>query len=112
MEKTSNQYVYVHSFTTTQREVLALLEEATGKGFVVTDMTLDELAARGNARLQKGPTSPEFFDGFVDIVSASQYGYGGLNAFSRQAEVWNSRLGLPVEGAGETVRSVVGKMKQ
>ena len=112
VETTSNKYIYVHSFTTTQREVLALLEEATGEGFTITDMTLDELATRGNARLQEGPTSPEFLNGFVDIVTASQYGYGGLNAFAREAEVWNKTLGLPVESAEETVRSVVRKMKQ
>lgn len=50
-------------------------------------------------------------EGLIAIVCASIYGYGGLNEFSRETQLWNKRLGLAGEDMGDVVAHVVSKMK-
>lgn len=49
-EKTSNQYVYINSFTLTQNSVIKALEKATGSKFKVTHMSSEEVWKQGQGK--------------------------------------------------------------
>ena len=112
LAKTANRYIYISSsFSSqaplTQNLVLSSLERACGSRFTITRSTVDELAASGLAKMGKGLV----MEGLVEIVNASMYGYGGLNEFSKEAEIWNKVLGLPEEDLDNVVQSVVAEME-
>jgi hypothetical protein len=110
LAETANRYIYISSFSgqgaLTQNVVLESLERACSSPFTVTRSTVDALAASGMAKMGKGLV----MEGLVEMINASMYGYGGLNEFSKEAEVWNKKLGLSDEDLDQVVQEVVSKM--
>jgi hypothetical protein len=108
--KTTNEYVYVNSFTITQNQVLAALEEASGKKFDVTKDTSQGTRERALEIQKKEPGSGLAV--FMLIV-ASFFGQGAINEYSKNTTsgLWNDRLGLREESLEETVRNEVARWK-
>ncbi|OCL15265.1 NmrA-like family protein [Glonium stellatum] len=107
LQETENKYIYVNSFTVTQNRVLAALENATQKKWVVKKDTVERLAASGIEKINDGDVSV----GTVDVITAAIYGHGAVNNFGEKIEKWNRILGLPDEDLDTVVRGLVEKAR-
>ncbi|KAK5699214.1 hypothetical protein LTR17_023421 [Elasticomyces elasticus] len=95
LDETANQIVFVNSFTTTQNKVVAALEKVTGRKMMVEHETTAAFRERALVAHEKNPKD---FGPVADLVTASVYGQGGLNLYSKSAGgLWNDRLGLERE---------------
>lgn len=103
LESTKNQFVYINSFTVTQNRVLAGFEKLIGQKFEVKEGDVQELGRKGleSAKREGGRA------GVLDTITATFYGNGKLNDYSKTRGLWNERLGLPVEGLEETLAKIV-----
>jgi len=110
---TSNQYVYIRSFTASQDQILQSLREATAakdarlgvsRSWNVIDVDLKQEAANGQGLLQKGD-----YSGLGYMLSLANYETSA--DFDSRGVVWNQKLGLDsaevVESLDEAVRRVV-----
>ncbi|KAJ0162802.1 hypothetical protein CTA2_3988 [Colletotrichum tanaceti] len=87
-EATANKYIQVASFTTTQRELLGLVEEHTGSAWTVNDVKASDLEKTADEKLAKGDHSA-----FVDLLQQHLFTDGNGNATKDNAAV--TLLGLP-----------------
>lgn len=119
---TGGQYVYVNSFTTTQNEVIALIEKYTGRSMQRTPIDsldlsrkvreqMDAMGGLEAYRAYETTTEAPYAPGAVESILACIYGgekLGGINQYSmREPGLWNEKLGLPKENLEDTVRGVV-----
>ena len=112
VEQTKNTYIYINSFTITQNQVLAILEELTGDKFTVSHETKVDLARKGleafkHATSAEKSREGDYISGSLELITAAIYGNGGLNEFSKTKGLWNERLGLPKEDLRATLVQVV-----
>lgn len=102
--ETKNQLVFVESFTTTQVEVLAALQEATGQKWKVKEETSDNVRLDGFKKVGEG----DILGGGALVINALVLGREGLEDHtSVKGGIWNTRLGLEAESVAETVRDVL-----
>ena len=101
-EETANQFIYVHSFTATQKEILAEFENATGEKWTISESTAEESKAQGQALLAKGDTL-----GLFPLLKAIILGEGYGSDFTKDAVLSNQKLGLPDQDLASTVAAVV-----
>jgi uncharacterized protein YbjT (DUF2867 family) len=112
LEDTKNRYIYVNSFTITQNQVLASLEELTGDQFAVTGKTKAELVKHGLEVVKRAGgkvdgSDKEYTAATLGLITAAIYGHGGFNDYSKTKGLWNKRLGLPKEDLKATVARIV-----
>ena len=100
--ETANKYIYINSFTTTQNEILAALEKATGKKWKIEHKVTDEQVRIGQEKVAKGD-----FGGFVGLILGSLYREEAWGDFEKRRELANGLLGLPDEGLEESVEKIV-----
>jgi nucleoside-diphosphate-sugar epimerase len=96
---TKNQYVYVSGFQTTQTEILAAAEKATGTKWTVKKATVDDTIKEGQAKLQKGD-----YSGIMQLLQGATFNRQQLGDFSPQG-LWNEKLGVPEGSLEETVKA-------
>lgn len=121
-EDTANRYVYINSFTTTQNEVISLIEKFTGRTVKRNHISAKELSEKALATIEANgglqgcrdfnPTPERLYaPGSGETIMACIFGgeaFGGINQYSmHEPGLWNDRLGLPKENMEETVRGVV-----
>jgi hypothetical protein len=100
--ETANQYVYIESCTTTQNEIISVIEKETGAKFTVSEevdtnqMTADALKRFGEGDFSA--ISPMLQGGIF-----SEQGYGNHESI----ETWNDRLGLKKEKVEDWVKAVI-----
>jgi hypothetical protein len=102
-EETANKYIRISSFSTSQNEILTVLEKVTGKKWTIERTTAAESILTGQEKLAKGDAS-----GLMDIVNGIVLGgpvTGGDLGASK--ELSNGLLGLPKETVEETVERIV-----
>ncbi|TDZ23577.1 Pinoresinol reductase 1 [Colletotrichum orbiculare MAFF 240422] len=99
-EATANKYIEVASFTTTQREVLKLVEEQTGASYTVTKVQTSELEKIADDKLAKGDWSA-----FIELLQQHEFGDGKGNAVKENAAV--TLLGLKEEDLKTEIKKVV-----
>lgn len=97
-EKTKNQHVYVSSFVTSQKEILAAAEKTTGEKWTVENVVGQEKLNNGLEKLGKHD-----YSGVVDLLQATVLGNFGVGDFS--SKLWNEKLGLEKEDFEETVKT-------
>jgi nucleoside-diphosphate-sugar epimerase len=103
--QTANRNLYIASVETSQKELLAALEEATGSRWTVTDTTTDKQVSEGMEKLGKGDMS----GAFVLVRATSLGNMPNLRAnYVRDEQLANGILGLKLESVEETVKRVVG----
>ncbi|KAH7118692.1 isoflavone reductase family protein [Dactylonectria estremocensis] len=90
--ETANKSLFVASFTPTQNEILAVLEEVTGEKWEVNKIGIADSITQGFQALGKGDMS-----GFVGVFMGSTYGPGNGNDFPKSGGLSNELLGLPKE---------------
>lgn len=102
-EETANRYVRVNSYYTTQNQILAALEKATGTKWAVEHTTCKEQAAKGKALLAKHD-----FSGAGPVIFALEYSGADFLNFEKFG-LWNDKLGLPKtnQGLEEEVKKLV-----
>lgn len=96
-----NQYVYIASFTTSQNEILAALEKASGT-YKTETSTVDALIAQGRGKFEKG----DYMGGFPDLILANLYGGEG-NDHEAGEGLANEKLGLTKESLEESIKYVL-----
>lgn len=96
---TKNQYIYISSFETTQKELLATAEKITGKKWTVNHVNSKDLLKSGGEKLAK-----QDFSGVVDLIQGAAYGEDALGDH-RPAGLWNDKLGLQKEDFEESVKA-------
>jgi len=102
--ETANQYLYVASVVTSQKEILNALEEATSTKWKVSYTTTEEQVSGGKEKIGKGD-----FTGAFTLVRATNFGnIDGLRAnYTTEEKLANDLLGLKLESLNETIRQVV-----
>ncbi|GAB1200785.1 hypothetical protein APSETT444_010164 [Aspergillus pseudonomiae] len=103
-QETRNKYFYIASVETTQNEILAALEEATGAKWFVKATTTEDQVDEGFKKLGAGD-----FSGAFQLVRATCYGNTpGLQAnYAKDVTLANDVLGLKLESVRDTVKRVV-----
>ncbi|KAL8786533.1 MAG: hypothetical protein Q9195_008164 [Heterodermia aff. obscurata] len=97
----SNRYIYISSFTVTQNEILAALEKATGGTWTREYRGTQETRRSALQRAEGG--DPQAVE---ENLTACHYSeIEGMDY--EDEELWNKRLGLPVEDMDEVVAQVV-----
>ncbi|KAL4783600.1 hypothetical protein BJX76DRAFT_368344 [Aspergillus varians] len=107
-QATANQYLYISSLETTQKEILAALEDATSSSWTVQKTTTVAEVSEANKKLQAGD-----FGGALALVRATIYGDvpGLASNYAKDRVLANSVLGLTKESVQETIQRVVGEFK-
>lgn len=120
---TANQYIYINSFTITQNQLIAELENAINNSVGEKKFTLTHIDSQGQAKKaqevlresMKGEgefieaASGSYAKGSVELIACAVLAdYGGMNHYSkREGGLWNEMLGLPKEDLAETVRTIL-----
>ncbi|KAI9737815.1 MAG: hypothetical protein M1834_009184 [Cirrosporium novae-zelandiae] len=101
-DKTANQYLWVKSFTTTQNELISILEEVTGTKWDIQKGSAGDIYKMGQEKFaKKDPSS------FINFLQAYLLIDGsGLSTVSDE-EAANDLLGLPKEDLKDTIKSLV-----
>ncbi|KAF6816491.1 NmrA-like family protein [Colletotrichum plurivorum] len=89
-EATANKYITVASFTTTQRELLKIVEEETGATFTVNNVKTSDLEKTADEKLAKGD-----YSAFIELLQQYVYGDGQGHAAKENDAV--KLLGLQQE---------------
>jgi len=100
--ETANKPIYVASFTPTQNQILAVLEETTGEKWTVTKTTTAESLKVGQEKVQKGD-----LQGLSNLVLVAIYGPQYGSDFERNATLSNELLGLPKEDFKAVTKAIV-----
>ncbi|KAF5244797.1 hypothetical protein FANTH_7621 [Fusarium anthophilum] len=101
-EETANKYLTIASFTTTQNEVLELIERETGEKWTKTLVTPAELNKTGYEKLSKGE-----FMAVADFLLAFNFGDGGNHAVEPK-DLANNLLEIGLEELAVAVKAWVG----
>ena len=106
-EETVNRYVHVNSYYTTQNQILAALEKATGTKWAVEHTTCKEQGAKGKELLAKHD-----FSGVGPAIFAMEYSGADFLNFEKFG-LSNAKFGLPKTNSGmeEEVKNIVEEGK-
>jgi hypothetical protein len=100
--ETANKGLYIASFTPNQNEILAALEDVTGKKWAVEKATSTEALQQGREKFGKGDMS-----GFLQLLLASILDPENGNNFEASATLSNGLLGLPKEDLKTVTKAVL-----
>jgi hypothetical protein len=102
-DETSNKMVFVESFTTTQTEVLAAVENVTGQKWNVVEAKSEEIRAAGFQKLGEG----NYVEGAGLLIQAAVLGKEALEDRNHvEGGLWNERLGLEEESVEKVVEVI------
>ena len=100
-EESANQFIYIHSFTATQNEILAELKKATGEKWKVTESTTEAAKAEGEPLFAKGDLT-----GLLLLLKVITLGEGYGSDFKKDAVLGNEKLSLPNQDLVSTVTAL------
>lgn len=100
--KTANQLLRIRTLTTSQSELLAAFEKATGEKFTVIEADLDAAVTEAKEKLSKGD-----FSGVGTLIQAAVLDERTGNDFDKGGNVSNELLGLPSLQVEEAVRALL-----
>ncbi|OLN87445.1 Pinoresinol reductase 1-like protein 3 [Colletotrichum chlorophyti] len=100
-EATANKYITIASFTTTQRELLKVVEQETGSTFAVTAVKTADLEKTADEKLAKGD-----FSAFIELLQQNLFRDGNNTAFKENAAV--TLLGLQEEDLKAETKKALG----
>jgi len=105
LEATKNKKIYMQSFLTSQNEVLAALEQVSGKKFEVKQVRSEEYIREKKKRLDEGgEDKAEVTEQLVAVLGITRADWTGEKEFA------NELLGLREEDVEEEVRRTYEKM--
>ncbi|OAL53485.1 isoflavone reductase family protein [Pyrenochaeta sp. DS3sAY3a] len=100
-DETKNQYVFIGSFTASQKDILEVVEKVDGQKWTVKYATSEEVIARGQRAVEAGE-----FSGIVDLITAGACGKQALGDHSVHG-FWNDRLGLATDDMEQVVKNLL-----
>jgi hypothetical protein len=103
-EDSKNKYVYLASHTTTQAEILAAAEKATGKKFEVTKLDGQKVLAESKEALGKGDFS--VIRNLIQAVAFAKINGDNLSDF-RGLGIFNEKHGIKDVSLEEDVKALV-----
>ena len=96
--------MFVESFTTTQLEILAALEKATGEKWKVVQKKSEDVRAEAFKTMGEG----NIWEGGAGLITAAVLGKDALEDHSNvKGGIWNDRLGLPKESVEEEIKRIL-----
>lgn len=99
-EETANKFLTVASFTTTQNEVLRVIEEETGSKFAITNVKTSHLEKIGEEKAARNdPTA------FVELLLQYVFADGANQAVAENSAT--TVLGLQEESLRTTVKAAI-----
>jgi hypothetical protein len=101
-EETKNKFLFVYSISTTQTEILSVLQTFTGEKWHVENATIEETAKIGQEKLSRGDRS-----GALALILSTIFQEGWGSDFTRCTDTANHLLGLPEESLEALVRSSI-----
>lgn len=104
-EATANKYLNIAGVTTTQNEVLRILEQATGDKFEVEHVSSTEMEKAGDDKMAKGD-----FSAFGNYLEQFLFADGAGNALKGDENAIKL-LGLQEENLEEVIKSVLADIK-
>ena len=116
IEKTKNRYVFIHSTSMTQKELLSIMEDISGSKFTVVANKVEDINAQGkeifyrhtnDKRLEDLGDVPEFQISIVLLISSGIFGLGGVADFAEKTKYWMEALDLKEEDPREIMRRVI-----
>jgi hypothetical protein len=101
-ELTANQHIYISSFTTTQNDVLAVLEKVSGSSWQVSKVSSKTQVREAREALAAGV---HFWEPFRALLLAVSYTAGNGSDF--RGRDFNEALQLPKEDMEEVVAQII-----
>ncbi|CAI7578236.1 unnamed protein product [Penicillium glandicola] len=104
--ETENQFMFIASVETTQKDILAALEEESGVQWTVNETTTDIQVNEAVKKLAAGD-----FNGAFALVRATVFGNTpGLNSnYAKEEKLANNVLGLQLEAIKDVVKRVLSE---
>ncbi|KAJ6178910.1 hypothetical protein N7519_009371 [Penicillium mononematosum] len=104
--ETRNQFLFIASVETTQKDILAALEEESGLKWTVNETTTNIQVNEGVEKLAAGD-----FNGAFSLVRATVFGNTpGLHSnYAKEEKLANNVLGLGMETVNDVVKRVLNK---
>lgn len=102
-EETANKVIHIASFTTSNNEVLAALESASGKKWEVIMVDSKKEIAEGQQMRKKG----DFMNSMAQNLCATWYTEGKGADFEKGPGLDNARLDLPLEDLDQVCREIL-----
>lgn len=96
--ETANKYLQVASFSPTQNQIVAALEELTNAKWTTTSVSSADLTKTGEEKFAKGD-----FSAFLELLQAHCYAAGKGNGLTAETSA-NKVLGLEEEDLKDTLR--------
>jgi hypothetical protein len=105
-EKYQNESVHIHSFTTSQKEVLdAVIAESGDSNWEIEQASAEKWYNEGFDMVAKGD-----YSGFANLIFGSIYeGSYGSN-YAATEKIRNEELGLPKQNVLDEVKKALAKM--
>ena len=104
----ANRYIYIDSFIVTQNQILASLEKATGVSWKKEYRSALDTRKEGLRKVEEG--GDKVLEGLEENLVACHFSeIEGMDY--EDEELWNERLGLPMEEMDEVVRRVIREEK-
>jgi hypothetical protein len=106
-EDSKNKYIYLASHTTTQNEVIAAAEKATGKTFEITKIDGAQRVAEGKDKLSKGDLL-----GIRYLIAGVAFSRieGDALADYREFGIFNDKHGIKDVSVEEDVKKLVASL--
>lgn len=104
--ETRNQFLFIASVETTQKDILAALEEESGVKWTVDETTTNIQVTEAVKRLSVGD-----FNGAFSLVRATVFGNTlGLHSnYAKEEKLANNTLGLQLESVNDVVKRVLNE---
>lgn len=97
-----NKFLFIYSITTTQNEVLSVLEKQTGEKWHVQNQKMKDVVKSGEEKLSKGDRS-----GALALILSTMFQEGWGSDFTKCTDTANALLGLPEESLEALVKSSI-----
>lgn len=107
-QATANQYLYISSVETSQKEILVALKNSTSSSWTVQNTTTAAEVSEATKKLQAGD-----FSGALALVRATIYGnIPGLRSnYAKERVLANGLLELKEESVQKTIQRVVSQFE-
>ena len=101
-DKTANKYLFIDSFTVSQRQVLASFEKVTGRKWEVNQVNAEEQKKIGREKMSRGD-----FSGAMLLIRYINCVHGHGGNYAEYEETANALLSLPKETLDASVAELL-----
>ncbi|KAL7931457.1 hypothetical protein V8C35DRAFT_329480 [Trichoderma chlorosporum] len=100
---TANKRIFVHSFRTTQKQLLEILEEQTGTSWKVSYVPANEMISVGRQKMSNGK------GGVFELLQAAMFKGGCGSDFEAEFELHNDLLELRPDNLEKSIETILNR---